>query len=83
MLRLYARVNGILRDLFLEFLVGNVVELRARNGLRCVLNDAEFLRDGNGGILMVAGDHDRADARAAAFLDRRLDLRAHGVDHTR
>ena len=51
-------------------------------GLRSVADYAELLRYGDGGVLVVAGYHYRADSRAAAFDYRGLDLGTHGVDHS-
>ena len=80
-LGLYAGVNGnFLKDLR-ELLVAHLAELRAGDGAGIVRENAEIARDGNGGVDVVAGDHDRADAGLAAFADRAVDLRTAGVDH--
>ena len=78
---LHAGIDRILQDFLEKFLIGELVELCALDGLRDVGNDAQILADGNGGILVVAGDHDRPDARLAALLDRVVHFRAAGVDH--
>ena len=80
-LGLDAGVDAVLGDLLLEVLVGDLVELGAGDGLGGVLADAEVLGDGHGGVDVVAGDHDRADAGLLGLGDGRGDLRTLGVDH--
>ena len=82
MLGLHARVDGVFFYIVPELFVAYVVELRARDGLRSVADYAELLRYGDGGVLVVAGYHYRADSRAAAFDYCGLDLGTHGVDHS-
>ena len=81
MFGLHAGVNGILDDLFHQLFVGELVKLRAHNGLFGVADDAQLFADGHGGVFVVAGDHHRADAGLAALFNGVLDLRTHRVDH--
>ena len=83
MLGLHARVYIYIFDSVRELFVAHRGELRAGYGLRGVGEYAELRGDGNGGVLMVAGYHNGGYARAAAFFDCRLDLRADGVNHAR
>ena len=52
----------------------------AVDGAVALARDAELARDRQPGELVVAGHHHRADAGAAAFGHRRLDLVARRVD---
>ena len=81
MFGLDAGVDGIFEHLFHKLFVGELVEFGAHDGFFGVTDDAELFTDGNGGILVVAGDHHRADAGFAAFLDGGLHFRTHRVDH--
>ena len=81
MLGLDARIDAVLGDLLLEVLVGDLVELGAGDGVARVLADAEVLGDRHGGVDVVAGDHDRADAGLLGLGDGRGDLGALGIDH--
>lgn len=62
-------------------LVAHAVERAAGRGLRGAVDNPQLASDGDGGVLMVAGDHHGADARAAALADGVLHLGADGVDH--
>ena len=64
-----------------ELLVAHAIQLRAGDRLQVAGQDAQLLGNGGGGVHMVARNHDRADAGAAAFDDRGLDFRAHRIDH--
>src|SRR5699024_5239230 len=80
-LGLHAGVDAVLGDGFGQFLIAEVVQLGAGDGLVRAVDDAQLGGDGHGGVLVVAGDHDRADAGFTAFHDGGLDLRADRVDH--
>ncbi|MPN63518.1 hypothetical protein SDC9_211282 [bioreactor metagenome] len=68
-------------DGFFEGGVVNFVQLRARDRLGRIGDNAERERDCGCGVAMVARDHDRADACRAALLNCADDLGADGVDH--
>src|SRR5699024_3908897 len=70
-LGLHPGVDRNVAEPALKLLVIHRVELAAGDGLGGVLENAQLLRYGNGGVYMVAGYHDGPDARAAALLDRR------------
>jgi len=82
MLRLNARVNGIFFDGGFEILIRDFIKLRTGNRFLRVLDDAELHGDCDGGVLVVSGDHDGADAGRATFVDGGLYLRTDGIDHT-
>src|SRR5699024_4905627 len=77
------RVDGDAAEALLKFLVVHGVKLAAGDGLGGVLQDAQLLGDGDGGVDVVAGYHDGADARAAALLYGRLHLGADRAYHAR
>ena len=81
MLRLHAGIDGDMGQLAVKFLVGHGAQLRAGDGLHAVGQDTQLPGDGHGGIDMVAGDHDGADARLAALINGGLYLRTDGIDH--
>ena len=81
MLRLNAGVHAIFRDPLAELLIRKPVQLGAGNSLGFVGDDSQLLGNRHRCIPMIAGNHDRADSRAATFRNRGLDLRADGVDH--
>jgi len=54
--------------------LAHTFELGAVHGAIAVARDAEFARNGQAGELVVARDHDRADAGDPALGDRELDL---------
>ena len=72
MLGLHAGVNGNFPEYLCELLVAHLAELRAGDGAGIVSEDAEIARDGNGGVDVVAGDHDRADAGLQQRVDQRI-----------
>ena len=82
-LRLHAGIHAVMVNGAAELFIADVIELRSGNGLTFIRKDAKLPRNGNCGIPVISRDHDRADARRAAFFDRGLDFRANGVDHTR
>ena len=82
MLRLNAGIYGIFRDKVFELLVAVLIYFGAGYRLRFILYDAEGLCDGNGGVLMVAGYHDRADACLHALGNGGGDLRTDRVYHS-
>ena len=81
MLGLNTGVDAVFIDDPVKLIVAEPVELTPLYGLRSVVDNAKLTRDGDGGVLVVAGYHDRADTGAAAFVDRGLDLRTDRVDH--
>ena len=82
MFGLNARVNGILDDFINKFLIGELIKFGTEQSLRGIVDDAQFLTDGNSGILMVTGDHNDLDTRALALLNGCLYFGTNGVDHT-
>jgi hypothetical protein len=79
--RLHAGEDGDGGQLVAQFGLAHAFELGAVDGpIATVPRDAEFARDRQAGELVVAGDHDRADARGPAFGDRESDLLARWVD---
>ena len=80
-LRLDAGIDAVLPDGLRQLLVAHAVERAAGRGLRGAVDNPQLASDGDGGVLMVAGDHHGADARAAALADGVLHLGADGVDH--
>ena len=82
MLRLDTGVYAVPVDDLIQLIVGQAVQRAAGNGLGGVSDDAQLSGDGHGGVLVVAGDHHRADACGAALGHGVLHLRPHGVDHT-
>src|SRR5699024_3289287 len=80
-LRLHTGVNAVLLDGLADLAVGDFVQLSAGDGLAGVGDDAQLLGNGHGGVLVVAGDHDGADAGLAALLDGGLDLGTDRVNH--
>ena len=81
MLGLDAGVDAVLLDGLADLAVGDLIQLGAGDGLAGVGDDAQLLGDGHGGVLVVAGDHDGADAGLTAFHDGGLDLGTDRVDH--
>ena len=81
MLGLDPGVDADVLVLFFKLLVAHHVQLCAGDGPGAVRQDTQLLGDGHGGIHMVAGDHDGADAGAAALGNGVPHLGAHRVDH--
>jgi len=82
-LGLHPGVDAVVVDGLIQLLVADLVELSAGDGLVVVLQDAQLLGDGHGGVPVVAGDHHGADAGGLALGDGGLHLGADGVDHAR
>ena len=82
MLGLDAGINRNIPEFLFKFLVAHPVQRRAGDRARLIGQDAELTGNRHRGIDMVAGNHDRADAGLAAFLDCSLDLGTNRVDHT-
>ena len=82
-LGLHAGIHAVTADHFRKPVVGDVVQLRACDGFIRCFDDAELLGDGNGGILVVACDHDGTDAGLAALCNGVLYLGSDRVDHAR
>ena len=81
MLRLHTGIDAEVLHGFVQFLVAEIIQRAAGDGLGGVLDNAQLLGNSNGGVLMVAGDHHRADAGIAALHNSGLDFRTHRVDH--
>ena len=81
MLGLYARVDRDVPEHLFKFRVVHRRQLRAGDRALAALENAQLFRDRRRRVDVVAGNHDRADARAVAFFDRCPHLGAHGVDH--
>ena len=82
MFGLDAGINRNIPEFLFKFLVAHPVQRRAGDRARLIGQDAELTGNRHRGIDMVAGNHDRADAGLAAFLDCSLDLGTNRVDHT-
>ena len=80
-LRLNAGVHAVFRDLLAKLLIRKPVQIGAGHRLGLVGDDSQLFGNGHRRIPVIAGNHDRADSRAAAFRNRGLDLRTDGVDH--
>ena len=78
---LYARVNRDAAEHLFKLRVAHRGQLRAGDCALAAFENAQLLGDRRCRVDVVAGDHDRADARTVTFFDRCLDFRAHGVDH--
>ncbi|MPM74967.1 hypothetical protein SDC9_121956 [bioreactor metagenome] len=81
MFRLDARINAVFTNRALVFFVRNVAELRTGDRFGSVRYHAELDGDGNGGVLMVARNHNRTYARLTAGFNCADHFRTHGVDH--
>ena len=82
-LRLHAGIDADVLQAAGKRGVVHGAQLRAGDGLVAGAEQAELFGDRGGGVHVVAGDHDRPDAGAAAGADGVHDLRAHWVDHAR
>ena len=81
MLWLNTGINGKFGDPAGEFLVAQIVQLRACDGLVRGGNDPQLHSDGYGSILVVSGDHNGTDPGFPAFCNGGLHFRTHGIDH--
>ena len=81
MLGLDAGVDTVVLDVGVKLFVRHAVKLGAGDCLRAVLDDAEVLGDGHGGVDVVARDHDGADASGVGLVDGGCHLGTLGVDH--
>ena len=81
MLGLNTGINLKFGDSFFEVLVADFVKLCAGDGVRRVGDNTKLHRNRNGGILMVAGNHNRGDTGGFTFDDSVLDLGAYRVNH--
>ena len=81
MLRLHAGIDADVLQTAAERVIVHGAQLRAGDGLVAGGEQAELFGDCGGGVHVVAGDHDRADAGAAAGADGVHDLRTHRIDH--
>ena len=78
---LYSGIYGILFYSGIKFFIRDLVQFRTGDGGGSIGQDAQLHGNGNGGILVVPGDHDGTHTGAAAFFDGRLYFRTYGVDH--
>ena len=83
MLRLDTGIDAVSGDGLGQVFVRQAIELTAGNSLIGAVENIQLLGDGYGGVLMVTGDHHRADARVAALVDGVPHLGTHGIDHAR
>ena len=74
-------IDAILPHLFCKLFFAELGKLRTRHRLALIFNDAQLHRNGNRRIPVIACDHDGADARLLALLNRTQNLRADGVYH--
>ena len=82
MFRLYACIYGVFfNSAAVKFSFADFVELCAGNCLRSIFNDTELFSNGNCGVDMVAGNHNRADACAVAFFNSVYNFGANRVNH--
>ena len=81
MLRLDPGIDAVAVHVLSKLLIAEGIQRRAGDGLGGVGENAQLAGDGHGGVLVVAGDHHRADARLAALLNGGLHLGPHRVDH--
>ena len=80
--RLYARIYGVFfNSAAVEFSFADFVKLCAGNCLRSIFNNTELFSNGNCGVDMVAGNHNRADACAVAFFNSVYNFGANRVNH--
>ena len=80
-LRLDPGIDAVAVHVLSKLLIAEGIQRRAGDGLGGVGENAQLAGDGHGGVLVVAGDHHRADARLAALLNGGLHLGPHRVDH--
>ena len=76
-----ARIYGDILHFRIQLFVAHCVQLRARDRLVAVQQDAQLLRNGGCCHHMVARDHHGFDARLAADRDRLLRFGARRIDH--
>ena len=81
MLRGHTGIDADLRHKVLQLLIAHAVNDRALHGLRAVLENTDFTGNGRRRDLVVAGDHDGADAGADTLRHRRLGFLTRRVHH--
>ena len=81
MLGLNTGVHAVFLHSLVHLFVGDLVQLSAGDRLRSILDDAQLFGDGNSGVFVVTGDHDRTDAGRATFLDGGFYFGTDRVDH--
>ena len=77
----HAREHDAVFHRLVQLFVRHFVQLRAGNDGIALAENVQLLGDRHGGDLVVARDHDDADARRVAGLHRLDDLLAGRVDH--
>ena len=81
MLGLYPGIDAVLPHFLRKLFLTQLGKLRARHGLALIFDDAKLHRNGNRRIPVVSRDHDGADARPLALLNRAQHFRADGIYH--
>ena len=81
MFGLHARVDGEVFHFLFKVFVADFVKFRTRDRLRCVGDDAKLHSDCNGGVFVVARNHDGAYARLFALHDCVFHFGTDGVYH--
>ena len=80
-LRRHPGEHAVIQHILPELFGIHFINFRAGNALGNVRSDIQFLGDGKGGDLMVAGDHGHVDARVMAFIHGFLYAFLGRVDH--
>ena len=80
-LGLYACIYPKRFYLLFKVFVRDFIQLSPRNSLVAIVNNAQLSCNGNGGINVIAGNHNNTHAGTVSFFNSRLDFRTHGVNH--
>ena len=81
MLRLYACIYTKRFYLLLKVFVRNFIQLSPCDSLVAIVDNAQLSCNGNGGINVIAGNHNDTHAGTVSFFNSRLDFRTHGINH--
>ena len=82
MLRLNSGIYRKLFDSVLKILIADLIKLCACDSLRRIGKDSKLHTDGNCGILMISGNHNRTDSCFTALYNCSLNLRTDRIDHS-